>query len=258
MRAEEDRDGVDDRDGLDAAALTAALPGRPLRHYPALLSTEADALAWARAGAPHGAVVAAGYQAAPRGRAGFPWQLQQPPDFGFSVVLRPALPAEREGWLYAVAVSAVTDVLDPSALIRWPDEVHLDGARVAGAAVYAALDGARVDWSVTTVLVTGPLGPPAELIARLVGALEHRLAADPDALLADYSPRCVTLGARVRARLIPLGATGPHILGTAVDVDRNGALVIATETGRRVTVAPQHLGLLDDLPADGAESVDPG
>ena len=60
--------GLDD--DLAADALAADLPGRPLRSYPALLSTEADALAWARAGGPGGAVVVAGYQASPRGRAG--------------------------------------------------------------------------------------------------------------------------------------------------------------------------------------------
>jgi BirA family biotin operon repressor/biotin-[acetyl-CoA-carboxylase] ligase len=67
--------GLDD--DLAADVLAADLPGRPLRSYPALLSTEADALAWARAGAPDGAVVVAGYQASPRGRAGLPWQVQQ-------------------------------------------------------------------------------------------------------------------------------------------------------------------------------------
>lgn len=51
---------------LSAHALAEALPGRPVRSYPAMLSTEADALAWARAGADDGAVVVAGYQAAPR------------------------------------------------------------------------------------------------------------------------------------------------------------------------------------------------
>ena len=59
-------------DDLSAEALAAVLPGRPIRAYPALLSTEADALAWARAGAPSGALVAAAYQAAPRCRAGLP------------------------------------------------------------------------------------------------------------------------------------------------------------------------------------------
>ena len=42
------------RDDLAAETLAAALPGRPLRSYPALLSTHADALAWARAGGPAG------------------------------------------------------------------------------------------------------------------------------------------------------------------------------------------------------------
>ncbi|MDQ4130536.1 MAG: hypothetical protein M3133_06040, partial [Actinomycetota bacterium] len=76
------------------------MPGRPVRTYPAILSTSADAFAWARAGAPEGALVVADYQAAPRGRAGLPWEVRPGEGLGFSLVLRPELPPEREGWLY--------------------------------------------------------------------------------------------------------------------------------------------------------------
>lgn len=68
---------MDELDGLDEdlspEALSRALPGRPLRTYPALASTAAAAHAWARSGAHEGAVIVAGYQAAPRvGEGGEP------------------------------------------------------------------------------------------------------------------------------------------------------------------------------------------
>ncbi|MEJ7744106.1 MAG: hypothetical protein WKF73_17135, partial [Nocardioidaceae bacterium] len=50
-------------DDLGPGAITAALGDRPVRAYPALLSTEAVGMAWAREGAPSGAVVVADYQA---------------------------------------------------------------------------------------------------------------------------------------------------------------------------------------------------
>ena len=77
---------------LSEEALAEAMPGRPLRRYVALLSTESDALAWARSGAPEGAVVVAEHQSAPRGRAGWPWNVPPGRNLGFSLVLRPQLP----------------------------------------------------------------------------------------------------------------------------------------------------------------------
>ena len=62
-----------------------------------MLSTESEAAAWARAGAPEGAFVVAGYQASPRGRAGISWQVDHHHDLAFSLILRPQLPALREG-----------------------------------------------------------------------------------------------------------------------------------------------------------------
>src|SRR5207244_2568339 len=82
---------------LSPDALARIVPGRALRAYPAMLSTESEAAAWARAGAPEGAFVVAGYQASPRGRGGISWQVDHHHDLAFSLILRPQLPALREG-----------------------------------------------------------------------------------------------------------------------------------------------------------------
>src|SRR5207253_2419030 len=82
---------------LSPEALAQVIPGRAFRAYPAMLSTESEAAAWARAGAPEGAFVVAGYQASPRGRAGISWQVDHHHDLAFSLILRPQLPALREG-----------------------------------------------------------------------------------------------------------------------------------------------------------------
>lgn len=243
MNAHED--GPADRT-LSADALRAVLPQRPVRFYPAALSTEADALAWARTAAPEGAVVVAEYQASPRGRSGRPWQVHPDEDLGFSLVLRPRLPVDREGWLYTVAVSGLADVVDAGATIGWPDEVVTPGGTVTGAVgVHVELGAHATDWAVVTVHAAqaGPERLP--LLARIVEAIERRNTSDPDAVLADYRPRCATLGRRVRARLVPLRPGGPEVVGTAVDALPDGALVIETDGGRRVAVPPRSLGLLE-------------
>lgn len=235
---------------LAVEVLQPLLPGRPVRSYPALLSTEVDAEAWARAGGPDGGVVTAGYLAAPRGRAGLPWPLNRDRGLVFSLLLRPDLTPEREGWPYLAAGLGLADVSGPDAVIRWPDEVlDLDG-RVGAVGLRSELGPDRVLWVVLTLLAECAPPPRGPLLAKIVAAIEGRLDEPVEALLAAYRERCDTLGRRVRARLVPLGPAGPQVEGEAVDVRSDGALVIRTEEGRRAVVPPPNLGMLDVLDAD--------
>lgn len=253
-------------DDLAEDVLAATLPDREVRCYPAVLSSESVALAWAREGAPHGAVVTAGYQVSPRGRGGVPWTVDPARDVCFSLVLRPDLPVAREGWLYTTAVSGLADRQN-DATITWPDEVHTARGRAAAVGAWVELGPDGVRWAVLTVLLSGvdadgPDGPDgaagrAAELSRAVRAIEHRLAADADDVLADYRARCDTLGRRVRARMIPLGPAGPRVEGDAVDVLSDGSLTIRTDRGSRVAVRPQNLGVLDVLSADEPSAATP-
>jgi BirA family biotin operon repressor/biotin-[acetyl-CoA-carboxylase] ligase len=244
---------------LDAAELERLLPGRAVRTYPALLSTEADALAWARAGAPAGALVVADYQASPRGRGGLPWTVQQGVGLGCSLVLRPSLAAAREGWLYTVATVALADVVQAmpgDATIEWPDEVVVDGETAAAAGVTSDVGVAGVTWAALNLRVDGVSPPRGPVLARLVAAVESRLGEASDAVLDEQRHRCATLGRAVRARLVPMGPSGVVVEGVAVDVLPDGALLVQTEGGARVAVLPHHLGVLEELDG-GAEEAAP-
>lgn len=237
---------------LDSLKVAAALGDRPVRAYPALLSTEAAAAAWARTGAPSGAVVVADYQASPRGRGGLPWTVEAGHGLGFSLILRPTLAPEREGWPYVAASLAVAEVLGDHARLEWPDTVlATDDRPLASLGTYVELGPDRTDWVSVTVLVTDVAAPRVPLLGRLLTALELRVADDTDRVLAAYRSRCATLGRVVRARMIPMGADGPEINGEAVDVLDDGSLVVLTPRGSRVAVPPQNLGLLEEpaLPA---------
>lgn len=230
---------------LSAEALAEALEGRPFRTYRALLSTDADAVAWARGGAPAGAVVVADYQASARGRGGLPWTCRPGRDLGCSIVLRPAFTPDDEGWLYVAAALAVLDVLGGDATIAWPDQVLRDARPLADVAGHAGLGAEGVAWAIVNLLlydVTGPRGP---LLARLAEAVE-RLAQPDDGALARYRERCTTLERPVVAHLIPTWPDGVLIAGTAASVLEDGALVIAQPDGRRIAVRPQHLARLED------------
>jgi BirA family biotin operon repressor/biotin-[acetyl-CoA-carboxylase] ligase len=234
-----------DATDLSEKALAAALPGRPARSYPALLSTEADALAWARAGAPEGAVVVADFQVSPRGRAGWPWQVRPGAGLGFSLVLRPHLSLPREGWLYTVATSGLADALGEPAAIEWPDEVRAGGRRAGAVGVQVELGEQSVTWAVVSVLVVEAAPPRTGLLARIVEAIEARARTPAARVLADYAPRCETIGRRVCARLVPMRPGGPHVTGTAVRALADGALLVQPDDGRRVAVPPRSLGMLE-------------
>ncbi len=233
-------------DDLTLEALSAVMPDRPIRAYPALVSTEADALAWARSGAPDGAVVAAGYQVSPRGRSGLQWEVRERADLAFSLILRPELPPHREGWVYSMAVSGLADAVGADARIEWPDELSLAGERAGAVGAYVELGPQRTEWAVVNVLRIGARPPRAALLAEIVAAIEAGARRPPAELLEDYRRRCLTLGRRVCARMIPLGPSGPQVVGRAVDLLDDGALSIETSSGRRVAVRPQNLGHLED------------
>lgn len=230
---------------LKADVLARAMPGRPVRTYPAMLSTEADALAWGRSGGPAGGVVVSDYQASPRGRAGWEWKVTPGHGLGFSLLLRPPLPPEREGWPYLAACTGLGDVIGPEATLRWPDEVYVGDRRAAAVGVHAELGPQRVEWITVTVLVEDAEPPRADLLARAVAAIEYRTEEDIETVLEDYRARCATLGREVVARLIPMGPTGVRVEGEAVDCRDDGSLVIAVADGRRAVVGAQHLGVLD-------------
>jgi BirA family biotin operon repressor/biotin-[acetyl-CoA-carboxylase] ligase len=235
-----------DVDDLSTDAVAAALPDRPIRVYPALLSTQADALAWARAGAPEGSLVVADYQASPRGRAGLEWRVEPGTSLGFSLILHPSLSAEREGWLYTIATSAVADFFGEKAAIAWPDEIRVNGEVVAAVGVDVELGPEGTEWAVVNILIQQSSRPRPVALGRIVESIERRYRSVPAEVLNDYLPRLLTMGRRVSARLIPLGPGGVAITGEAVGCLMDGALLIENDNGRRVAVRPQHLGVLDD------------
>ena len=79
--------------------------------------------------AAHGAVALAEHQTAGRGRLGRTWVDSA---LMFSVVLRPPPPVARWPELTLVAARAVADAIGPEATIKDPNDVLLDGRKVAG------------------------------------------------------------------------------------------------------------------------------
>ncbi|MFP5309617.1 MAG: biotin--[acetyl-CoA-carboxylase] ligase [Actinomycetes bacterium] len=238
-------------DDLDRAHLRPLLGDRPVRTFPAMLSTEAEAVAWARTGAPDGAVVTAGYVAAPRGRSGLDWDGAVDPAgwLACSVVIRPSGPSELdEGWLYLLGTLVVHDVLGAggrTAELRWPDHLTAGDRPVAAVGVQLDAAGTTPSWAVLTLLAFVVPPPRGPVLASLLDALDRRRG-DPGTVVVDARSRCATLGQRVRAHLLPMGPAGATIVGEAVDLAPDGGLVVRADDGARIVVLPQALGTLED------------
>ncbi len=129
--------GVDalDRDRILEGLATRAI-GRDLRVFDEVTSTNDVAMALADGGAPHGAAVVADRQSRGRGRLGRPWL--SPPGVGLwvSVVLRPPVPAALAPAVTLAAGLAAAEAIEAEAMVaaalKWPNDVLLDGRKVAG------------------------------------------------------------------------------------------------------------------------------
>jgi len=88
--------------------------------------------------APHGAVALAEHQTEGRGRLGRVWLDEPGAGLTFSIVLRPPPPVADWPHLTLVAARAVVAAIGDGASIKEPNDVLLDGRKVAGILAEAA------------------------------------------------------------------------------------------------------------------------
>jgi len=181
--------------------------GEPREHHETIGSTNERARELAEEGAAHGTLVTAGEQTAGRGRQGRSWATPPGVAIAASLILR-----EFDELLPLRAGLAVADIAGPSALVKWPNDVWVDGKKVAGILVEArewAVLGIGVNVAVDVsalppdaAAVAGTLGrDEAEVeptLAELLSALEARLSEEKAATLTALRERDALLGKPVR------------------------------------------------------------
>ncbi|MFB6156077.1 MAG: biotin--[acetyl-CoA-carboxylase] ligase [Haloferacaceae archaeon] len=188
-------------------------------------------------------VVVADEQTGGRGRLSREWNS---PSGGVwaSVLTRPRLPPAHAP-LYtlaaAVAVTRAARGVGVDASIKWPNDVMVDDAKLAGVLTEMEGEADRISWLIVGVGVNANVDPdslPAgatslraevgdvtrsEFLQRALTAFDT-LTADPDAILDAWREHAATLGRRVRVET-PTGV----VEGRAVGVRFPGALVVETE-----------------------------
>ena len=225
-------------------------------------STNDDARALALAGEPGGAAVLATVQTAGRGRFDRVWES---PCGGvyLSALFRPSLDPAQAGTLaLAAGVSVVRalDRLDPSlepALgLKWPNDVLVDGGKLAGILVESSARAGAIDWVVVGVGVnvvripdapaggraflsdlTRPESPalePDRVAAAVLDELADRLGHMPrdgdvrGGLLSEYEQLSGDVGREVTVR-DRAGATVAE--GRVAGFDGSGRMLVETPAG---------------------------
>jgi BirA family biotin operon repressor/biotin-[acetyl-CoA-carboxylase] ligase len=144
---------------LNEGTLRSRLPvrglGAELRFLLATGSTNDAAAALAHDGAPHGTLVVAEEQTAGRGRAGSSWFTPPGSALALSLVIRPGpMKPEATGGLSALGALAVAEALElqgAAATIKWPNDVLLEGRKVAGVLVEGSWVGDELDYAIVGI-----------------------------------------------------------------------------------------------------------
>ncbi len=255
------------RRGVRAGEVRARIPagglGLPCRHLPITGSTNREAEAWARRGAPHGALVTADHQSDGRGRLGRPWLDRPGETLLFSLVLRPDLPAARAPTLTFAAAVALAESLgswipEKDIAIKWPNDVLLSGRKAAGILLEMRAEAQRVEHVIlgvgvnvggTAVALDETIRPLATTVAEhahpapdrldvLCGFLD-RFGSWYDRLGRDgFEPVRAEWNRWFRARNRPVRVrTGNRVVaGLALGLTRDGGLVVEQSDGGRVEI----------------------
>lgn len=257
---------------LDPDVITARLAGVPGGFGPVTVvaetgSTNADVIALARAGAPHGTTVVAGHQSAGRGRFVRRWEDARETSVAMSVLLRPDadLPLEHWGWLPLVVGLGVGEGLRAASgldvHLKWPNDLLLESgprpgklvgilvervetplgpAAVAGVGINVAMDVAELPVETATSLLLGGADVERSAVTGEVLAAWSRWyarwAAQED--LSDaYRARCATIGRQLRVQLDEQRGLGPVLTGVATGVDAAGSLLVRDDDGTEHAVS---------------------
>jgi BirA family biotin operon repressor/biotin-[acetyl-CoA-carboxylase] ligase len=206
-------------------------------------STNADLLAAAASGAPDRSVLRARHQTDGRGRLDRRWLAPPGTNLLVSLLFRdvPQHAHQLTQRVALAAATACTEIAGVSPALKWPNDVLLDGRKLAGVLAEAAGTraggtrasvnspayvvvgiGINVGWAPDGAAMLGDGHDPADVLALMLDAYD-RLPTDINDM---YRSALATIGQPVR---IELG--GSSVSGRALDVLADGRLVVLDDCG---------------------------
>ncbi len=212
---------------------------------------------------PEGTCVVAEHQSAGKGRQGRVWESPAGAGLWLSVVIDISAVAPVHRGLLPLAAGlaiadALSDVTGLEVMLKWPNDIVIDGPARDGLAGPRKLGGILVEAAERAVVgcginVSGAVNelptpqatslllegaPPvdrARLLAAELSHLRHRVAQwrTNSGLIEDYRERCLSLGRSVQV-LLPGGEV---LVGVATAISPDGQLVVTDSQGNTRSVA---------------------
>lgn len=226
-------------------------------------STNNRLKAMAREGAPHGTALCAERQTSGRGRLGRSFLSPAGVGIYLSMLLRPDCPPDNLMHLTCAAAETMCDAVENAAGfrpgIKWTNDLVYGKRKLCGILTELGLtEGGKVDYAVVGIglnccqtpedfppelrdtaasvaMVTGRKPSRNRLAAAMLDALyrmDKALLTHREEIMDRYRRDCVTLGQNIS---LLRGDTVRH--GKALDVDRDGALIVEFSPGSREAVS---------------------
>ena len=236
------------------------IPLGDVKYFDSIGSTNNEALAWATSDAKDLSVVIADEQTAGRGRLDRKWFTPKGTALAFSLILHPT--AEEKPYLtrmVGLAALAVVDALQTRGLIdqiKWPNDVLLNGRKVAGILVESVWSGEEVDCLVIGIgmnILKGAV-PPNALLQFPATSLEESLGPDvereeilhdilagiialrphigSDSFIASWEKVLAFRGEQVQVE----EGDGNQITGRLLGLEYDGSLRLSDEQSNSLTV----------------------
>jgi BirA family biotin operon repressor/biotin-[acetyl-CoA-carboxylase] ligase len=249
---------------------TASRFGGTIHYLDTTDSTNSVAQQLARDGAAEGTVVIAETQAKGRGRLGRSWVSPPHRNLYLSLVLRPPMAvaeAPRLGLVIGLATAETIAEWAPRAALKWPNDVLIDGCKVAGILmemeaeddrVRAVIAGIGVNLNMTpddlpagvrdkAVSLSTAVGAPidrAAFAARLLGQLETRYDQCVQRGFATLRPAWERLSC-LEGRHVEIDDAGRRYRGIVAGLADDGTLRLLDSGGQEVRVVAGDVTVVD-------------
>lgn len=221
--------------------------GRRIHRFESLGSTNNLARSLILTGAEDGEVIVALSQSQGMGRRGKEW-VSAKGGLWFSIILIPYNLLIDQISLFSLAIAlAITQAIESQTkllpLIKWPNDIYLNNKKLGGILIETDISLNRVNWLIIGIGIN--VNIDKEKIPENATSIREELKIDIslDSLFSSILDRINetylnidTIGELIpiiRQRCLSIGKEGEfeNIKGKAIDIDKNGKLIVETEDG---------------------------
>lgn len=231
-----------------------------IHYFDSVGSTNDEAVTWAKKGASDLSLVVADEQTMGRGRMDRPWFTPPRTALAFSLILRPSSAEKpllsRIVGLAALALADVLQTLNLTPQIKWPNDILLNGRKLAGILIEASwfeeevqsiVIGMGVNIAKAAVPTTDILGFPATSLEGNLGYVPDRnvilhailaniIALRPhmgtDSFMSSWEKKLAYHGRQVR---VEMGGE-KSVSGKVIGLESDGSLKLRDDDGKIIAV----------------------